>query len=110
MEYQYIKKFNSEILEAASLETKSKWEIFRYIEFPILRKIFFFSYLNTFALLFGEFTISYTMQIGDSFPTISLVNYSLITGKKFLESSALSTVIILFLLIIFSLSQKMLED
>ena len=54
----------------------------------------------------GEFTISYTMQLGKDFPTMSILNYSLFSDKKLLEGAALSSVNILIVGILFYLSNR----
>ncbi|MGL6065367.1 MAG: ABC transporter permease [Fusobacteriaceae bacterium] len=105
----YIKNFNNEILEAAQLDGVNYFTNFIYIEFPLLKRVFLWVFMQIFAILFGEFTIGYTMQISRVFPTLPLVNYSLISEKKFLESSALNTVTLIFLIMIFYISQKILE-
>ena len=98
--YQYIKKFPINILESSLLDCSNELERFIYVEFPILKNIFLSAFLQIFAIVFGEFTIGYTMQLGDIVPVASLVNYSLVSNKKYLESAAFSSVI---LLIVFSL-------
>ncbi|MGL4981083.1 MAG: ABC transporter permease subunit, partial [Fusobacteriaceae bacterium] len=104
------KKFDKSIREAALIDGAQSWRYFIYIEFPIMKKLFIGVYLQIFALLLGEFTMGYTMQIINYFPTLPLVNYQLISSKKFLESSALNTVILIILLGITLLSQKILEE
>lgn len=99
--YQYIKRFPVEILESAELDCNSQFEKFVYVEFPILKNIFISSFLQIFAIIFGEFTIVYTMQLGDIIPIASLVNYSLISNKKYMESSAFSAIILFIILIAF---------
>lgn len=108
--YQYVKKFDRSIVEAGLIDGADSWRRFIYIEFPIMRKLFLGVYLQIFALLLGEFTMGYTMQIVNYFPTLPLVNYQLMSSKKFLESSALNTIILILLLGIFYFSQKFLEE
>lgn len=92
--YQYVKKFPVEILEASDLDCKNFYQKFRYVEFPILKNIFISSFLQVFAVIFGEFTVVYTMQLGDIIPIASLVNYSLVSSKKYMESSAFSAIVL----------------
>lgn len=108
--YQYVKRFNRSIREAALIDGADSWRYFVHIEFPLMKKLFLGIYLQIFALLLGEFTMGYTMQIINYFPTLPLVNYQLISSKKFLESSALNSVVLMLLLGIFYLSQKILEE
>ncbi|MGL5099333.1 MAG: ABC transporter permease [Fusobacteriaceae bacterium] len=108
--YQYVKKFNRSIREAALIDGADSWRYFVYIEFPLMKKLFLGIYLQIFALLLGEFTMGYTMQIINYFPTLPLVNYQLISSKRFLESSALNSSILILLLGIFCLSQKLLAE
>lgn len=103
--YQYVKKFPLEILEASELDCKNFYQKFRYVEFPILKNIFISSFLQVFAIIFGEFTVVYTMQLGDIIPIASLVNYSLVTSKKYMESSAFSAIILFIVLGAFLLGE-----
>ncbi len=103
--YQYILEFPKEILEAAKIDGAGEIEIFFMIELPILKNIFISIFLQIFAVVFGEFTITYTMQVGDILPVVSLVNYSLASDKMFLESSALSALNLIIIISLFILSQ-----
>lgn len=103
--YQYVKKFPVEVLESAELDCKNFYQRFRYVEFPILKNIFISSFLQIFAVIFGEFTIVYTMQLGDIIPIASLVNYSLVSSKKYMESSAFSAIILFIVLGAFLLGE-----
>jgi thiamine transport system permease protein len=103
--YYHIVNFDKSIIEASYLDGASHFDRFRYIEFPILKNVFSSTFLQVFAIIFAEFSISYTMQIGDYFPTMSIINYSLSNSKFFLESSALSGFNTLAILILFSGSQ-----
>src|SRR3712207_9194999 len=79
--------FPRDLEEMAFLDGASSWKYFWSIQFPILRPLFLLSFLQSFAIFLGEFTLAYTMQLGDMFPVVSLVNYSLLMDKKYLESS-----------------------
>ncbi|MGL5797909.1 MAG: ABC transporter permease [Cetobacterium sp.] len=104
--YQYIKEFPKDILDLARLDRLSALQTFLFIELPILKDIFLATYLQIFAIILGEFTISYSMQLGSDFPTIALVNYSLFSDKKLLESATLSSLNIIIVVILFYLSNK----
>lgn len=104
--YNSIINFSEEILDLIKLDRLNIFQKFFYIEFPILKNIFIATYLQIFAIIFGEFTISYTMQLENIFPTISLVNYSLYANKKFLEGASLSSLNILIILILFFISNR----
>lgn len=103
--YQYVKKFPVEILEVSELDCKNFYQRFRYVELPILKNIFISSFLQVFAIIFGEFTVVYTMQLGDIIPIASLVNYSLVSNKKYMESSAFSSIVLLIVLGAFLLGE-----
>ncbi|MGL6120081.1 MAG: ABC transporter permease subunit, partial [Fusobacteriaceae bacterium] len=107
--FHYIHNFPKDMLEAGEIDGITGYKRFIYLEFPNLKNIFSGVFLQIFSILFGEFTLSYTMQLGDSFPTIGLVNYSLISSKHFLESSSLNSFILIFIMLIFIISQKLLE-
>ncbi|MGL5935068.1 MAG: ABC transporter permease [Cetobacterium sp.] len=104
--YQYVKEFPKDILDLAKLDRLSSLQTFLFIELPILKDIFLATYLQIFAIILGEFTISYSMQLGRDFPTIALVNYSLFSNKKLLESATLSSLNIIIVVILFYLSNK----
>ena len=89
----------------AFLDGASPWKYFWSIQFPILRPLFLLSFLQSFAIFLGEFTLAYTMQLGDMFPVVSLVNYSLLVDKKYLESSALSAILLALILLLFFLGE-----
>ena len=103
--YQNVKNFPKDLQEMALLDGTSHWTYFWKIQFPILRPLFLLSFLQSFAIFLGEFTLAYTMQLGDIFPVVSLVNYSLLVDKKYLESSALSAVLLLLILLLFFLGE-----
>lgn len=103
--YQYIKKFPRILLESSMLDCNNGFERFRYIEFPILKNLFLSAFLQIFAIVFGEFTIGYTMQLEDLFPVASLVNYSMVANKKYLESAAFSSVILIVVFMFFIIGE-----
>lgn len=103
--YQYVKKFPREVLESGDLDCKNSLQRFIYVEFPILKNIFLSAFLQIFAIVFGEFTIGYTMQLEDIFPVASLVNYSLVSNKQYMESSAFTSIIIAIILSAFILGE-----
>jgi len=108
--YQYVVKFPKELIEAGLVDGASPLERFRYLEFPILRGTFISIYLQLIAIIFGEFTIAYTMQIDRAFPTIALVNFSLNSNKMYLESSALSGLNIIIILSLFIFGKRLEKD
>ncbi|MDR3258044.1 MAG: ABC transporter permease subunit, partial [Fusobacteriaceae bacterium] len=103
--YQHIKKFPKELLENAEIDCNNKLEKFIYVEFPNLKNIFLSAFLQVFAIIFGEFTLVYTMQIEDILPLSSLVNYSMVANKKYLESAAFTTIIIMIIGILFIIGE-----
>ncbi len=103
--YQNVKAFPKDLEEMAFLDGASPWRYFWKVQFPILRPLFLLSFLQSFAIFLGEFTLAYTMQLGDVFPVVSLVNYSLLVDKKYLESSALSAVLLVLILLLFFLGE-----
>ncbi len=102
--HYHINSFNKSLLEASYIDGSTPLKTFIYIEFPILKGVFLSTFLQVFAVIFTEFTISYTMQISDYLPTISIINYSMANSKYILESSALSglNTIIIIILFLFS--------
>lgn len=107
--YQYVREFPKDILDLTKVDGLSTIKTFLYIECPILKNVFLGTYLQIFAIILGEFTISYSMQLGRDFPTIALVNYSLFSDKKLLEGAALSSVNIIIVVLLFYISNKITE-
>ncbi|MGF6906515.1 ABC transporter permease [Fusobacterium sp. PH5-44] len=99
--YQYIKRFPVEISENALLDCNSLFERVIYVELPLLKRIFISTFLQIFAIVLGEFTMAYAMQIEDLFPMVSLVNYSMVANKKYLESAAFTSVILIIVIVLF---------
>jgi thiamine transport system permease protein len=71
-------------------------------------RIFVSSFLQIFAIIFGEFTMIYTMQIQKTFPMVSITNYILSSNRMFKESNALSSLSIFIVISVFFFS-KILE-
>lgn len=103
--YQYIKKFPIEIIESSKLDCINNFQKWIYIEFPILKRLLISSFLQIFAIIFGEFTLGYTMQIESYLPIVSITNYNLLSNKLYLESSAFSTILLLIIFIVFLLGE-----
>lgn len=102
--YQYVRRFPQDVIEASKVDGASTLERFFFIELPMLKDILISTTMQIFAILYAEFTITYTMQIGSRIPLSSLVNYSLNSNKLFLEGSAMSTLNILIIGGLFTLS------
>ena len=95
--YQSVKGFEVELTEAAFIDGANQFKAFLYVKFPILLPAILAVFFQVFAIIYGEFTISYTMQIRDFFPLASIVNYSLSAHRYYLESQAfasLNTIIV----------------
>ncbi|OQY09123.1 MAG: ABC transporter permease [Fusobacteriia bacterium 4572_132] len=104
--YQHIRGFDFEIIEASQIDGANNLQSFIYIEFPLLKNIFLGSFLQIFAIVYGEFTIAYTMQMQSSFPIASVINFSLASKKMFQESGAFSALNILLIFGLFWMSKK----
>lgn len=104
--YQHITGFDKSIIEAANLDGANSFHTFINIEFPLLRPILLSTFLQIFAIIYGEFTIVYTMQMNDYFPLASVVNYQISSQKLFPESAAFSTINVIIIFALFWLSKK----
>jgi len=102
--FQPILSFDEKIIEAAKVDGANKLKIFTKIELPLLFSAFLSSFLHIFAIIYGEFTISYTMQIRDYFPLASIVNYSLSSSRFYQEATAFSGLNVIIIFITFYLS------
>lgn len=103
--YQSVTAFPKDFDELAYLDGANAWQHFWKIRFPILKPLFISTFLQLFAIFLGEFTLAFAMQIEDLFPVVSLVNYSLLADKKYLESSALSAILLGWILLFFILGE-----
>lgn len=92
------------ILEAAKIDGAGKLSTFIHIEIPIFMPILVSAFLQIAAISFGEFTIAYTMQIQDTFPLVSTLNFSLESMRKIRESSAMSSITVIIIFILFFIS------
>lgn len=107
--YHPLRSFDKSLIEAGKLDGANSVNIFFNIEFPLLKNIFIGTFIQIFAIIFAEFTISYTMQIKDFLPTMSTVNYDMSSNRHFAESTALgalNTLIIISLFILANLKSK----
>jgi len=95
--FQSVKGFPQVLLEAGKMDGATNLQLFRLVEFPVLLPALVAVFFQVFAIIFGEFTLPYTMQLSDLFPLASVVNYSLGANRYFLESYAfagLNTIIV----------------
>ncbi|MGM0508688.1 MAG: ABC transporter permease [Fusobacteriota bacterium] len=104
--YQHIRGFDYFLIEAGKIDGARNFQIFRFIEFPILKPIFISTFLQIFAIVYGEFTIAYTMQMQEYFPIASVVNYSMASRRLLQESSTFSAINILIIFSLFLFSKK----
>lgn len=104
--FQSIIGFNKSLTEAASIDGANKWQRFWHIEFPLILPSLISVFLQIFAIIYGEFTITYTMQVRDFFPLVSVVNYSISANRYYLEANALSALNIVIIILIFFISNK----
>ena len=104
--FQHVVGFNKSLLEAASIDGANRWQSFWNIELPLILPSMISVFLQIFAIIYGEFTITYTMQVRDFFPLVSVVNYSLSANRQYLEANALSAFNIAIIIIIFVLSNR----
>lgn len=104
--YHSIVNFPQTINDLTLLDTNNKFIRFYSIKWKLLKNIFISSYLQIFAIVFGEFTIAYTMQIEDIFPLAPIINYNLLAEKLYLESSAFSVLILFAIFFFFVLGEK----
>jgi thiamine transport system permease protein len=105
--FQPVRGFDNKIIEAAKIDGANKATIFLKVELPLLFTSFTSAFLQIFAIIFGEFTISYTMQVRDYFPLVSVVNYSLSSARLYQQANALSGLNILLIFFIFYISNKL---
>ena len=102
-----LSRFDSTLIDEARTAGAGSFQIFRRIEFPLLAPSFVAAFLQSFAVLFGEFTLSYTMQIQDSFPLLPVTLFSMQASRLMRESSALSSVSVCIVIIIYVLSMAL---
>ncbi|HBM15994.1 MAG TPA: ABC transporter permease [Lentisphaeria bacterium] len=103
--YQHIRGFPSEIIEASKVDGASVFQIFKLIELPILMPVFITVFIQIFAIVFGEFTIAYTMQLINYFPTVPVVDYAMLSDRRIIESSILNGISVLVIITLFLLSE-----
>jgi thiamine transport system permease protein len=92
------------------MDGAGKMRSFISIKLPILLPTFLAVFFQIFAVIYGEFTISYTMQIRDFFPLASVVNYSLSAHRYYLESQAFASLNTIIVFMMFWLSSFILKE
>ncbi len=107
--YPYIRKFPRIIEEASMLDGAGFFARLRYIYLPLLRPVLISVYLQVVAIICGEFTLGYTMQLGKSLPTVALTANSLFSSKQFVQGAALNGCMLLIVSFLFILG-KILEN
>lgn len=102
--YYPILSFDKSLIESAKLDGATNFTLFKKIEFPLLKNIFIAVFIQIFAVIFAEFTISYTMQIKDFIPTMATINYDMSSHRYFAESTALSALNTIIIVVLFVIS------
>lgn len=105
----HIESFDYKIIEAAKIDGAGVVARLIYIEIPTLFNIFIAAFMQGFALLYGEFTIAYTMQMDNSIPLASIVNFSMESQRLYRESAAFSMINLMIVVILFGFSGMLIK-
>jgi thiamine transport system permease protein len=103
---QSLSRFDSRYVEEAKVMGAGSFRLLLHVELPLMAPAFAAAFLQSFAILFGEFTLAYTMQMQDSFPLLSVTIFSMESMRMTRESAALSTISILLVFLIYLVSQR----
>lgn len=98
-------RINPELITVSSTLGASEWQIFRKIEFPLMKRGILVGALFTFAISVGEFGATLFLARGE-FGTLSLAISKLVTTRNMQLPASMATILILFTLICFYLIQK----
>jgi thiamine transport system permease protein len=88
----HVESFDRQLIETARICGAGHVSTFLRVELPILSAVIASSLLQVWMIIFGEFTIAYTMQIQDVFPLASITAFSLVSSHHMKEGVALSGV------------------
>lgn len=86
----HVESFDAQLIEVARISGAGAWITFWKIEFPILFPVILSAAIQVWMIVFGEFTIAYTMQIQDSFPLASISAFALHSSHHIREGAAVS--------------------
>lgn len=103
----HVRQFDPAILEAARVDGAGRVQAFLFVELPLLLPSLAVSTLQVFAVLYGEFTVAYTMQADQFLPLSPLSNFALATSHHARESAAFSTVNLLLVLAAFLITHRL---
>ncbi len=104
-----VRNFPANLVESAKIDGASRFRIFRSIEWPLLFPVFAAVFFQVFAIVFGEFTLPYTMQIRDYFPLASVVNYAMNAQRYYREGAAFSALNIGIVFFLFLVSNDIIQ-
>ena len=107
--YNHISGFRRSLEEAGSVDGANALQLFLKIKLPILLPVIIAVFFQIFAIIYGEFTLSYTMQIRDFFPLASVVNFSLSANRYYLESQAFASFNTIIVFALFFISSKVMK-
>lgn len=99
--FDKVVNFPAALIEQARSDGAGSTTIFFRIELPLLGRTLLSNVLQIFTIVYGEFTIAYTMGIGRYLPLSSTVSYSLASKRMLNEASALSCFNIILITTIF---------
>jgi ABC-type spermidine/putrescine transport system permease subunit II len=74
----------------------------------MLKNIFFAVFFQIFAIIFGEFTFSYIVNTSE-FPLVSVVIFRMLSKRYILESSAIGSILLIFIIVFYFISEQLLS-
>lgn len=92
-----LRSFPETLREEARSAGASPLTILLRIELPMIIPALTGAFLQCFAILAGEFTLSYTLQIQNEFPLQSVTAFSLASARLLRESAAMTTISVVFI-------------
>ncbi|HOV14063.1 MAG TPA: ABC transporter permease subunit [Spirochaetota bacterium] len=107
--YDNYKNFDRNLVDLATLDSCNNLKTFIFIKFPIMKYTIISTFFQVFTIIYGEFTLVFSMKIQKIFPLASLTNY-LISGKRLMmETNAFNILNILVIILIFLISLRFKE-
>ncbi|MDA3898992.1 MAG: hypothetical protein PF637_00580 [Spirochaetes bacterium] len=103
----HVQGFNATLRETAISDGATILQTIRYVEIPLLMPVLFRNFIQIFAIIFGEFTISYIFQSGGDFPLLSVVHYGVSAQRLLGEAYAINSITILFITALFAICSLM---
>ncbi|HPO50481.1 MAG TPA: ABC transporter permease subunit, partial [Spirochaetota bacterium] len=99
--YDNYINFDKNLIKLSKIDGCNGLKTFLYVKFPIMRSSIITVFFQIFTIVYGEFTLVFSMKLQKTFETASVTNYLISSKRMTSEAAAFNTLNILIVIFIF---------